>query len=89
MSPCDIRGGFDIGEVCTATSGGFHFDAKGILIVCCFSFVTAGAKEKLTKENAVGCFASAEATNAPRVGAAPPFEKGGRKRQPWLVLTHR
>ena len=62
MSPCDIRGGFDIGEVCTATSGGFHFDAKGILIVCCFSFVTAGAKEKLTKENAVGCFASAEAT---------------------------
>ena len=37
--------------------GGSPFDAKAILIVCRFSFVTAGAKEKLTKENAVGCFA--------------------------------
>jgi len=32
-----------------------------------------------------GSFASAEATNAPRVGSAPPFEKGGRK----LLRRHR
>ena len=55
--------------------GGSPFDAKAILIVCRFSFVTAGAKEKLTKENAVGRFASAEATNAPRVGSAVAFLK--------------
>jgi hypothetical protein len=33
------------------------------------------AKKKCRKRS----FASAEATNAPRVGSAPPFEKGGRK----------
>ena len=39
------------------------------------------AKKKCRKRS----FASAEATNAPRVGSAPPFEKGGRK----LLRRHR
>jgi hypothetical protein len=39
------------------------------------------AKKKCRKRS----FASAEATNAPRVGSAPPFEKGGRK----LLRKHR
>jgi len=40
-----------------------------------------GKKEHAAKRS----FASAEATNASRVGLAPPFEKGGRK----LLRRHR
>jgi hypothetical protein len=44
-----------------------------------FLLLPQAQKKSLAKENAAGYFASAEATNAPRVGSAPPFEKGGRK----------
>ena len=46
-----------------------------------FFFETRGAKKKAWQKRTrrKGSFASAEATNAPRVGSAPPFGKGGRK----------
>ena len=44
------------------------FPIRLFQIVFRFSFDATGAKEKLTKENAVVCFALASATNAPRVG---------------------
>ena len=53
-----------------------------------FSFVPEGAKEKLSKrKRRKRDFASAEATNAPRVGSAVAFE-GKSDAKPFIWLRH-
>ena len=60
----------------------FFFETRGANENC-FATLSAEAQapsyawQKRTRRK--GSFASAEATNAPRVGSAPPFGKGGRK----------
>ena len=74
------------GQTVTISKTGFLFLRMPFLYsTSAFLLLPLAQKKSLAKENAVGCFASAEATNAPRVGSAPPFEKGGRK----LLRRHR
>ena len=59
------------------------------LIVFRFSFDTRGAKEKLTKENAAGEFRRLRAaTNAARVGSAPPFREKVDENNSGFAVAH-
>ena len=74
------------GQTVTISKTGFLFLRMPFLYsTSAFLLLPLAQKKSLAKENAVVCFASTEATNAPRVGSAPPFEKGGRK----LLRRHR